>query len=212
MKHFRTITQEQRQYVLDHINDRPRRAVAKAAGVSIETLYRIVRNNGGEICHGLCRRSDGIEDKIRALYPTHTGAEIARRIGTSKNRVNKIARQIGVSHDRDTLDRMREENLRRLDKMRDRRDLAAMGRKRKALYKLEYMRLWENKPQKTRLRLARVGTKAYKAMHSLCRRYDYFRAEGDDPYTLCYDGRTRRAKNEGRFTAKYGIKFEEADP
>lgn len=41
------VTPQQRAYILAHLNDRPRTAVARAAGVSTATLYRIVRQAGG---------------------------------------------------------------------------------------------------------------------------------------------------------------------
>ena len=41
------ITQAQVDYVLAHINDRPRRKVAEAAGICMSTMYRIVREHGG---------------------------------------------------------------------------------------------------------------------------------------------------------------------
>ena len=40
MKH---ITQQQADYIRAHVNDRPRVKVARDAGVSLDTVYRIVR-------------------------------------------------------------------------------------------------------------------------------------------------------------------------
>lgn len=68
------ITQAQVDYVLAHINDRPRRKVAEAAGICMSTMYRIVRENGGELRYDLSTRHEGIEDTVRAYYPTMTAA------------------------------------------------------------------------------------------------------------------------------------------
>ena len=37
------LTEEQKSYIVEHINDRPRTAVAKTAGVSMTMLYWVVR-------------------------------------------------------------------------------------------------------------------------------------------------------------------------
>lgn len=43
------ITQQQVDYIRAHANDRPRVKVARDAGVSVSTLYRIVHEAGGEM-------------------------------------------------------------------------------------------------------------------------------------------------------------------
>ena len=43
------LTQQQVDYIRAHVNDRPRVKVARDAGVSLSTVYRIVREAGGEM-------------------------------------------------------------------------------------------------------------------------------------------------------------------
>lgn len=81
------ITQAQIDYVLAHINDRPRTDVAKAGGLGMSTVYRIVRENGGELRHDLSTKREGIEDTVRRYYPTMTAKEICGKFGYSKTRV-----------------------------------------------------------------------------------------------------------------------------
>ena len=54
MKH---ITQQQADYIRAHANDRPRVKVARDAGVSVSTLYRIVHEAGGEMRYEHTRRN-----------------------------------------------------------------------------------------------------------------------------------------------------------
>lgn len=51
------ITQEQRQFIIDHINDRPRSKIIEQAQVSPATFYQIVKENGGQIDHSLSTRN-----------------------------------------------------------------------------------------------------------------------------------------------------------
>ena len=57
------VTPQQRAYILAHLNDRPRTAVARAAGVSTATLYRIVRQAGGELLHERATRRPEAEER-----------------------------------------------------------------------------------------------------------------------------------------------------
>lgn len=49
------LTQEKIDYVIAHINDRPRAKVARHVGISMSSLYRIVREHGGELRYDLMR-------------------------------------------------------------------------------------------------------------------------------------------------------------
>lgn len=61
--------------MLAHINDRPRRKVAESAGISMDTMYRLVRKHGGELRHDLSTKREGIEDTVRRYYPDMTAKE-----------------------------------------------------------------------------------------------------------------------------------------
>ena len=201
------VTESQLSYIMAHIDDRPRTAVARAAGVSVSTLYRIVRQHGGQIRHELSTRREGSLQAVAALYPDMTAREVARATGLSKSTVLHIAAQLSLSHTPDTLRRIAEQRRRILKEGRENRDLQAAGRRRRALFRLEYYRLWEGKPQRTALRLSRFSRRQYHALWYLMKRYGYVRAEGDTSLVLRYSPGTTRTKREHYFTRRHSITF-----
>lgn len=108
MKH---ITQQQADYIRAHVNDRPRVKVARDAGVSLDTVYRIVREAGGEMRYEHTRRNPEHVEIVRRCYPVMTTREIADRYGIGYGRVNirpcaDIRRRIRVTgniHDNPSL-------------------------------------------------------------------------------------------------------------
>lgn len=198
------LTTEQRDYIVAHINDRPRTAVAKAAGISMTMLYRVVRMYGGEMAYERTRRNPQHVEIVKKYYPTMTGSEIEAKFGVLKGRAEKIAYQLGIKHTPETMERIRRkmEVVRR--EARANIDHKAAGRRHSVCYKMEYYRKWEGKPQKTKLRLAETSYRVYKAKWHLITRHGYI--ETTDAYTLMYDKDTQRM-NEKYYTEKYGLKF-----
>lgn len=198
------ITAEQKDYIVAHINDRPRTAVAKAAGVSMTMLYRLVRTHGGEMRHDLSRRNPQHVEIVKKYYPTMTGSEIEAKFGILKGRAEKIAKELGIKHTPETIERIRQEKKDRWKGLLNTLDRKAIARKLSIRYKMEYYRKWEGKPQKTKLRLRETSYRIYKAKRHLVTRYGYI--ETTDAYTLMYDKDTRRM-NEQYYSDKYGLKF-----
>ena len=203
----RKITQAQVDYVLAHINDRPRVKVARDAGVSLGTLYRIVREAGGELRHDLSTKREGIEEAVRRYYPTMTAKEISARFGYSKTRVNTWAKRLGVRHTPETEQRIKTESMARLAEARAQMDYKAAHNKWRRKRRYDELRVMSGLRPLTKFRMKAMQRKAYKAKWGLCRRQGYMEAEGN-PYLLLYDGTTRRSKNESYYTKKYGLKFE----
>lgn len=211
------ITPEQRAYILEHLNDRPRAEVARKAGVSISTVYLAVRENGGEMDYTRDRRNPEWERAVRENYAAMSGHEIERRFGMTHNRANKIARDLGLVHSAETLGRIARERQKSLALGRKKIDWKKAARKTRAKRRLDEMRMWEGKPRLTRLRLRTITVAACKAKYRLCRKYGYYECEGE-PYALLYDSGTRRPdglspfrKPEEYFTRKYGLHFFEAE-
>lgn len=75
------MTDEQRAYLLEHINDRPRTEVAKAVGLSVWTVWKFARENGGEM---LYRHSDSYMQIVIDNYRNMSGREIVRRFGITR--------------------------------------------------------------------------------------------------------------------------------
>lgn len=198
------ITTEQRKYIVAHINDRPRTAVARAAGVSMSAMYRIVRECGGSMLYERTRRNPWHVELVKKYYPTMTGSEMQTKFGISKKLFERIARELKLKHTPETLQRIEGKKKRIWMDCLVNINFGKLGRKRSALYKMEYYRKWEGKPQKTKLRLAETSYKVYKAKWNLIKRHGY--VETTDAYTLMYDKGTRRM-NEKYYTEKYGLKF-----
>lgn len=201
------ITEKQRTYIIAHINDRPRTRVAHDAGCSINTLYRIIREHGGELRYELTRRGKDTLKNVAEMYPVMSASEIARATGLSKSTVQRAARQLGVRHNQATMERLDRERRQRAVENVANVDHKAIGRKRRAMYRLEYFRLWEGKPQQTSLKLATISSRQYNTLWYLCKKRGYFHHEDDAELTLRYDGRTRRTRNEQRLAQKHGITF-----
>lgn len=203
----RKISPEQRVYVIAHINDRPRAAVARAAGVSVYTVYRLVREHGGELRHDLSTKREGIEETVRRHYPTMTAGEISARFGYSKTRVNVWARRLGVRHSPETEERIRREQLAQLAEARERADRKAAHEKWR---RMDELRVLGGQPQQTRFRFAAMPVQARQTVWRMVAKRNYFQAEGD-PFTLYYDGETSRVPTEDYLANKYGLRFIQAD-
>ncbi|MCM1079569.1 MAG: hypothetical protein NC344_07790, partial [Bacteroidales bacterium] len=160
----RLITEEQKKYILEHLNDLPRAQVAKDAGVGLTTLYRFIHAYGGE--RHTCRTNASILEYIRCHYSDMTAREISEKLGITPNWVNCLAKRMGVSHSPETVAR-----IKRLIHGEGRRaiDYKKVVRKVRIRRRLEEMRVWEGKPQLTRMRLKSITTRAYKAKWHLCR-------------------------------------------
>lgn len=206
----RKISPEQRAYVIAHINDRPRAAVARAAGISTDSMYRIVRANGGELRHDLATRCEGIEETVRRHYPAMTASEISARFGYSKKRVNVWARRLGVRHSPETEERIRREQLAQLAEARERADRKAAHEKWRRRRRMDELRVLGGQPQQTRFRFAAMPVQARQTVWRMVAKRNYFQAEGD-PFTLYYDGETSRVPTEDYLANKYGLRFIQAD-
>ena len=204
------ITQQQVDYVLAHINDRPRVKVARDAGVSLGTLYRIVREAGGELRHDLSTKREGIEDTVRAYYPTMTAPEICARFGYSKTRVNTWAKRLGVRHTPETEQRIKTESMARLAEARAQMDYKAAHDKWKRKRRYDELRVMSGLPQRTRFKFAALSTQGRQTVWRMVRKHNYFQMDGE-PRTLYYDGETRRVRTEARLAKKYGLHFVAAE-
>lgn len=207
---MKKITDEQRAYIIAHINDRPRVKVARDAGVSLHTVYILARRYGGEMRYDLSMRHEGIEECVRKYYPTMTAREISEKFGYSRTRIIAWARRSGVRHDVATEERIRHEQLQRLVVSRRNMDVKAAAEKRSRKRRLDELLVMSGRKPLTRLRLRAMPRKAYQARWYLERRYDYFTVEGE-PYSLYYDSETRRCRNETYYTEKYGLRFIKSD-
>lgn len=218
MSRGKSLTSSQRSYILAHLNERPRTEVARKAGVSVSAVYRLVRDNGGELLRDRARRNPEWVAIVRKRYPTMAGHEIERRFGITPNRANKIAHDLGIKHTPETEARLLREARSRLRANLGRVDQRKKAARWKRRRQLDQWRVWEGKPQNTGFRFATMTRRAYKAKHYLLRKYGYIAVE-NEPYTLLYDSATRRRPHDGRkngteryYTEKYHLQFRPEEP
>lgn len=209
---------ETHEYIIAHINDRPRTAVARAAGVSISTVYNIARRVGAEMLVERTRRNPEWEAIVRKFYPTMAGHEIERAFGITFNRANKIAADLGLKHTPETLKRLRQEASKRFKENIKKIDDEARTKKWKVRRRIDELRIMEGKPQQTNLRFRDTPKRTYNIKSHLVRTYGYIKSP-DDPYTLLYDENTKRRivgpkstrkiGTEQYYENKYHLKFKE---
>lgn len=206
---FHKTSKEIVDYVIEHINDRPRTKVAEHCGISLATLYRIVRENGGEIRSELTKKRDGIEEQISKMWLTMSASEIAKELGVGKTTVARWARRLGLHHTQETIKRLQDKTSWRLDYARRQLNYKAISKKRSRTRKMDEWRVMSGLPQQTKFKIKVIPKRVYQAMWSLSDKYNYFFET--DSATLYYDSQTRRRPNEQYYIDKYGIKFEQAD-
>lgn len=201
------ITEEQYDYILAHINDRPRRKVAEAAGICMSTMYRIVREHGGELRHDLSTKHEGIEDTVRTYYPTMTAAEISERFGFSRTRITAWARKLGVKHNEECNERIRKLCITKLSSGRDKIDYKAVREKLEKKRKYDEIRRMSGMRQVTGFRFSKYTTQQQRqTIWRMVNKRNYFQVE-DEPYTLYYDEETNRTPFEDQLAKRHGVKF-----
>ncbi|EJW98546.1 hypothetical protein EVA_13347 [gut metagenome] len=213
---MKTINRETREYIIAHINDRPRIAIARKAGVSISTVYDIARKVGAEMLVERAKRNPKWEAIVRKYYPTMAGHEIERAFGITFNRANKIAADLGLRHNPETEERLLREARERMKNNLSKSDNETRIKKWKVRRRIDELRIMEGKPQRTRLRFRNMPKRTYAIVSHLVRTYGYIKS-ADDPYTLFYNGKTKRrivgplsrrkVGTEQYYEKKYHLKF-----
>lgn len=198
------IPQHKIDYVIAHINDRPRTKVAKDIGISMSALYRIVRLHGGVLRHDWAKSDPKNIELVRKYFPTMTGSEMQEQFGIRKGLAEKIAHRLGIKHTDDTMARIRQNFVSNINNNRYKIDFYKSSRKAQLKRKIDQYRVWEGKPQLTKFKLAATNRKTYAAKWYLIHRYGYI--ETTEPYTLMYDKNTQRA-NEKYYIDKYKLEF-----
>lgn len=182
----------------------PAHIMAEAIGLSVETVTRMYITLGVSVQHRHMPRT--MVAVVKERYPHLTAGEIEARCGIPVSAVKRIVKRYGLRHTPETMARIAGFRHRpRPAHVREK-----ISRKRKLLYRLEYMRLWEGRARRTRVHLAELPRRVYLAKHNLVKKYNYFGVHYD-PYLLCYDGDTRRVANEDYYMQRYGLRFAPAD-
>lgn len=152
---------------------------------------------------------------VRENYRNMSARGIDRCFGYPLGTAGRIMRKFGMIRSAEDEESVRRCVLRRTQEMCANRDISAMVRKWKIRRRLDEMRVWESKPQKTKFKIRRITDKSYKAKWYLLKKYGYF-ADKDSPYTLLYDestvrvGSSRLSCPESYYEKKYKLKFVQA--
>lgn len=142
------------------------------------------------------------ERLLREMYPTMSTSEISDRTGIHKSWLIANARRLGLTHTPETAERLRtkrgEWHI----------DSSKLSRRRKAIYKMERLRLMSGMPQETNLTVYLVPTRVRDAMRKLAREKGYW-YDDLESRTLYYDGNTARTRFERHHERANRISFVE---
>lgn len=200
----RRITNEQKAYIKEHINDYPRKEVAKKAGITMRSLYRYVRMYEGKKKEKYTKET---YERISRMYETMTAREIFEETKIPISTVIGIASRLGLKHDNATQDRINRCRRASLDKYWTKEKYEESGRKRHRKYKMEEVRVMSGMRQETNLRIRKLSKTALSAKMYLHKTYGYSYCE-DEPLTLLWKDGMRRCKRESYYTEKFGFKFD----
>lgn len=200
------MTNEQRDFILEHINDRPRVRIARMAGVATSTVYKLVRIHGGAIDHSLNTPNLRVVAIVKAEYPYKSAQEIASDYGISKATVSRWARKLKITHTPEAEHRIKEKVNKAMKEPPPPESIAAGLKKRAHKRRMETFRVISGMPQKTKIRIRVMPVRTQKAIWRLCRRFGYLKTARNS-VTLAYGNVTRRTRNETLYAERYGIQF-----
>lgn len=192
------------------MNDYPRYKVAKDAGVSPSTMYRIIQEVGGKLA---MPKQEIYKDTVTRLWATHSASEIEEATGLAKSRIIEWAKRLGLKHTQATEDRLKRKKAdasvkarRNIEDFQERK-----SKSWKRTRKLDYLRFISGQEQQTKFQFPKYPERVYKAIYHLVNNYGYFQDEEvGGCYTMYYDEQTKRTPKEHLYIERYGLKFEQA--
>lgn len=148
-------------YIKVHINDYLRKEVAKAAGVTLHTLYKYITILGGTKIDN--KLNNETIRKISDMYKTMTAREISEVLNIPQSTILGQVSKLGLKHNVETINRIRKERNKSLRDYWNKERYASKGRKLHMQYKMDELRVMSGKPQETRLRIRKLSPKALNA-------------------------------------------------
>lgn len=101
------ITDEQKTYIKEHPYESPY-AMAKSFGCAVQTVYWwLHRLHGDSFKDARKEQREKIRESVRKLYPDYSSSEISKELGITKSCVTSIAKSLGVTHTKETEERLR---------------------------------------------------------------------------------------------------------
>lgn len=204
------LTEEQKQYIKEHAKESPS-SIARKLGVYRQYVYYwLHRFHGKEF---IAAKNEDMRERRRIvleMYPLHSGNEIAKILGVTREAVNSMARRLGVKHTEETSRRLMRKWVegsmqpnvkeKRAEKIRN-------------IIAMERLRVASGKKQLTKRKVIRQPNRSMCARRYLISKYNYFYdQEFCEPLTIFYDEETKRLppEREQYYTDTYHLHFEEA--
>lgn len=127
-------------YIKAHINDYPRKEVAKTAGVTLHTLYKYITILGGTKINN--KLSKETISQISAMYQTMTAREISEVLNISQSTILGQVSKLGLKHDVETINRIRKDCNKSLRNYWNKEKYASKGRKLHMQYQMDELRVF----------------------------------------------------------------------
>lgn len=212
----KTLTSEQKQYIKDNLEYRPRKELAKKVGISYNALLRWIHIYGGSIDKESFKTNFELRDKIREMYEHYSASEIASLLNIKLGSVNGYIQRMHLHREEgETKERLRKKSNENISYAITEEHL----RKRSFVVRKQINRDIRNiisgKNPDTKRHYRMYPQKTHNALSYICRKYNYFMADKKDrkePIAF-YDTETRRltASKEKYYADKYHIEFLQAD-
>ena len=210
------MTVEQKAYLKEHINDRPRKDLAQKLGITYQALLRWVHVLGGEIDKSN-RRNDELRRKVVDMYKTMSSGEIAEKLGCKYSSVASIVQRMHLHRESEEVrDRLRKKSNGNWRATHKRSIIDARIAKMNRKIKVDMMRVMQGDAPLTRRYYRTYPLKTQNSLNYLCCRYNYFMypnlMDRKEPIAF-YDKNTNRLPQEREqyYMDRYGIKFLQAE-
>lgn len=211
------LSEEQKRYIKENVNYRPRKELARKVGISYNSLLRWVHIYGGEIDKDSFETRVELRGKIRELYKTNSASEIASILGLSRASVNGYVNRMHLHREEgETKERLRKKSERNhmylhTDDAKKKKAIALKNQIRR-----DFRNIISGKKPITKRYYCPYPHRTSLALNHLCYKYGYFLPpkEGRTANPIAYyDKDTKRLsrKREEYYENKYHIEFVCAD-
>ncbi len=211
------LTEEQKQYLREHINDRPRIELARKLNISYSNLLHWVHKLGGDIDYDSFRTNDEFRNKVKTLYETMSISEVAEALHCKKTSVMSVVCRMHLHRNNDNArKRLREKSNANIKIAMGSDKVKARASKMRRQIRVDMIRIKSGEKPLTNRYYRMYPAKTQISLNNLCCKYNYFMfpnvRDRKEPIAF-YDSNTRRlsAKREQYYIEKYGIRFEQAD-
>lgn len=210
------MTEEQKQYLREHINDRPRIELARKLNISYSNLLQWVHKLGGEIDYDSFRKNDEFREKVKKLYETMSISEVAEALHCKETSVMSVVYRMHLRRNNDkTRKRLRIKSNANIKATMGSDKVEARTSKMKRQIRVDMIQIKSGEKPLTNRYYRMYPAKTQISLNHLCCKYNYFMypniRDRKEPIAF-YDSSTRRlsAKREQYYIDKYGIRFEQA--